>query len=129
MLKTELKRFLGVGITSVILDFLFYHLMLWFHVDYAQSKAVSFIMGSIFGYLANQKWTFSHRVSAKYSVPKFAILYLSTLMINVAANALMLTIMGTNQIGLQLAFVIATAASAILNFIGMRLFVFIKPSL
>ncbi len=125
MIKIELRRFLIVGFTTVLIDFICYHLMLLIVNSYAPAKAFGFVMGSIFAYFINKIWTFKHRNVANYSVSKFAILYLATLGVNVGLNGTLLSIFGTEWLSVQFAFLIATSVSAIMNFMGMRMFVFV----
>ena len=56
----------------------------------------------------------------------FFFLYVTTLLINVAINTLALAVLDTMLGSVQLAFLIATAVSATMNFIGMKLLVFKK---
>lgn len=126
MLKTELRRFLIVGVTTVLIDFICYHLMLLLINSYAPAKAFGFIMGSIFAYFINKIWTFRHRNVANYSVSKFALLYMTTLMINVGLNGIFILMFGTAWLSVQLAFLIATGTSAVINFMGMKRFVFVR---
>ena len=126
MLKTELRRFLIVGVTTVLIDFICYHLMLLLINSYAPAKAFGFIMGSIFAYFINKIWTFRHRNVANYSVSKFALLYMTTLMINVGLNGIFILMFGTAWLSVQLAFLIATGTSAVINFMCMKRFVFVR---
>ncbi len=73
--------------------------------------------------MANRLWTFSARGGAD-RVFRFAALYLSTLVVNVAVNAGMVWLGGTAKPALAAAFVVATGLSACLNFLGMKFLVF-----
>src|SRR5262249_23008133 len=56
---TELSRFLVVGATTVAIDFLSYCLLLWFGVSIAPAKAAGFLVGTVFAYFANSRFTFN----------------------------------------------------------------------
>ena len=125
MIKRELIIFLIVGSLTVVVDFLSYRGLVWSNlmgVDLA--KAIGFLTGTVFAYFANRIWTFGHKAHAPGSAWRFAVLYTITLSANVLVNALALEILGDESLAIQLAFLLATAVSAMLNFIGMKVFVF-----
>jgi len=125
MISREARIFLIVGALTVGVDFLTYHLLLSLTGgDTSIAKAVGFLTGTAFAYVVNRAWTFNQHVHASGSLWRFGLLYGTTLMANVAVNALVLrTGEGLPQITLA-AFLLATATSAVLNFLGMKHFVF-----
>lgn len=127
MIKKELSVFLIVGVSTVVVDYIFYQGMValqWTTIDIA--KAFGFIVGTLFAYAANRFWTFSHKETANNSVLKFVLLYSVTLSANVLINSQLLEFLGNVDYVVQLSFFFATAVSATLNFIGMKFIVF-KP--
>lgn len=125
MIKREFGIFLIVGSLTVLVDFAVYRGLLWLDItsiDFA--KGVSFLAGTVFAYFANRFWTFGHQSIAAGSVGRFAALYLSTLIANIAVNALALKALIDAPSSLQWAFLLATGVSATLNFLGMKFFVF-----
>lgn len=125
MIKRELGIFLIVGSLTVLVDFGVYRGLLWLDIisiDFA--KGMSFLAGTIFAYFANRFWTFGHQSIAAGSISRFAVLYLSTLIANIAVNALALKALIDVPSSLQWAFLLATGVSATLNFLGMKFFVF-----
>lgn len=125
MIKRELAVFLVVGSLTVLIDFLTYRGLVWtgwMTVD--QAKAVGFLTGTLFAYFANKVWTFGHQEHASGSVWRFVLLYAITLGANVLVNAGCLALLSTLSIAVPVAFLIATGISAVLNFLGMKLFVF-----
>lgn len=124
MIRRELGTFLVVGFLTVLIDYSTYRSLAsgqLLSVDSA--KGVGFITGTVFAYFANRFWTFGHRRHAAGSVWRFALLYAVTLSANVAINALALALIALPG-AVQFAFLIATAASATMNFVGMKSFVF-----
>nr|WP_301541448.1 GtrA family protein [Herbaspirillum rubrisubalbicans] len=116
-----------VGVLTVMVDFCTYRLLLWGSVlDVATAKTIGFLTGTVFAYVANRLWTFRHTQSGG-SIPRFALLYACTLGINVCINSAVLRLAGHSQAAIGAAFILATGCSAVLNFLGMKFFVF-KPS-
>jgi len=125
MIRRELLIFLIVGSLTVLVDFASYRGLIWFgtlNIDVA--KAIGFLAGTVFAYFANRFWTFGHKAHAPGSAWRFGLLYASTLGANVLVNALALRLLASFAAALQVAFLLATAVSAILNFLGMKVFVF-----
>ncbi len=126
MIRKELAIFLVVGSLTILVDYLTYRGIVWMGLlETNLAKGVGFLTGTIFAYFANHLWTFGPRGHAAGSVWRFAVLYTLTLLINICANALMLSILSDLPYPMQGAFVIATGLSATLNFLGMKHFVFV----
>ena len=125
MIKRELGIFLIVGLLTVLIDFLVYRGLVGVGViGVDTAKGIGFLTGTLFAYVANRFWTFSHKSHAPGSVWRFVLLYLSTLMANVVINALALKVMADIMAAVPMAFLLATGVSASLNFLGMKFFVF-----
>lgn len=127
MIKRQLKLFLLIGGATVLIDFLVYRVAIW--LDWLTidiSKTIGFISGSIFAFIANKLWTFEYERRQLQSAVRFALLYLITLLINVWVNSTMLMLLPSSTITVEASFLVATAVSAALNFVGMKWFVFIK---
>ena len=123
-LEYETSRFLIVGSTTVLIDLICYFILIYVGFETSISKCISFSVGTIFAYFANRKYTFKSSVGGLFRFTVFILLYLSTLVVNVASNEIVLKL--TSQIigSLMIAFLIATSLSATLNFIGMKYIVF-----
>ena len=127
MIRRELVIFLIVGATTVLFDFAIYSALVGYKVlEVDMAKAVGFLFGTVYAYFANCFWTFSGKIHHLRSVWRFAVLYSSTLGINVMVNALALKLLLNVTVAIQLAFLLATSVSACLNFLGMKFLVF-KP--
>ena len=125
MIKRELAIFLVVGASTVLVDFFSYHGLIGFQVmDVDMAKAAGFLTGTLFAYFANRFWTFGHKSHIPGSAWRFSALYVCTLGANVLVNALILKLLADVEFAIQLAFLLATGASASLNFVGMKFFVF-----
>lgn len=118
-LKKELKCFLIAGLSAVGTDFITYYIMLNFlHHDIA--KILSFILGTIVAFVINKYWTFERYKKSYKQIFQFIILYSATLFVNVMINR---SVLDFTEL-VFLAFLIATVASTILNFVGQKWWVF-----
>lgn len=125
MIKRELAVFLMVGASTVLIDLCSYRALIWSGlagVDLA--KGIGFLAGMLFAYFANRAWTFGHKKPAAGSPQRFVLLYALTLGANVLINALALAWLGPAALAVERAFLLATGVSAVLNFLGMKYFVF-----
>lgn len=124
MLNREMMIFSVVGSLTVLLDFTIYHALAQhlFNVDLA--KIIGFITGTLFSYVANRFWTFGRKQQRSGSLWRFILLYIITCMTNTLINASALSLLPHTSITIMLAFLLATAVSALLNFLGMKKFVF-----
>ena len=118
-------RFLVVGALTVAIDLAFYRLTMFTGFSTSSAKTIGFIVGCLFAFVANRTWTFSAKESVSLSeIAKFAAVYGGTLVANVAVNGLVLGLLGNGEPALIVAFLVATAVSAMLNFLGMKFLVF-----
>ena len=125
MIRKELATFLIVGASTVLVDYTTYVVLLnCTSMTVDPAKGLGFLVGTAYAYFANRIWTFGHKQTASGSGWRFALLYSLTLSANVLVNAGMLDLTGKWSTGHQLSFFVATGVSAILNFIGMKLYVF-----
>ncbi len=125
MIRREIIIFLIVGTLSTLIDFLTYHYLLWLDLlTLNTAKAIGFLIGTVFAYFANRIWTFGHKHVTTGSAYRFALLYSLTLGMNVVVNNLVLEMFQHTHSSILIAFLIATASSAVLNFFGMKLFAF-----
>lgn len=124
----ELRRFLLAGGATVVVDSLTYASLLWVGAPVPIAKAVGFTTGATFAFVVNRFWTFASRQLARTNerarILAFSGLYLTTLALNVLLNSAVLAILPSSPGTRVLAFLIATGASATMNFLGMKYQVF-----
>jgi putative flippase GtrA len=126
--KGSLGRFLVVGGTTVLIDAIVYQLLLLAGVPLDPAKALGFIGGAFFAYVANWRFTF-RGAHHRWSVPIFVAVYLCALGLNVAVNAGVLRLFGDDgTLAVAIAFLVATGVSAAWNFVGMARLVFRSPA-
>ncbi|MBF7143484.1 MULTISPECIES: GtrA family protein [Pseudomonas] len=117
--------FLLIGSLTVVIDFLAYKgLLAVSMVPVGVAKTTGFIAGTIFSYCANKVWTFGHANHVRGSVWRFAVLYIVTLLVNVNVNSFFLEEFAGMRLTIVAAFLVATGVTAVLNFLGMKFFVF-----
>ncbi|HTP63366.1 MAG TPA: GtrA family protein [Burkholderiales bacterium] len=119
----EIGRFLVVGGCTAAIDFLCYHALLWGGFATDPAKGTSFVVGTVFAWFANRSYTFSAAGGLR-RFAGFLLLYAGTLVLNVAANRIVLELLPASRIAIHLAFIIATGLSAAANFVGMKFLVF-----
>lgn len=118
----EVVRFVLTGLVVLVVDYLVYRGLL-FVMPYSPAKALAFVCGTTTSYLLNKFFTFGVPHRSYREVVLFIALYATSLTINVAVNRLALY--GTEE-RVVLAYLLATAASTITNFLGMKFVVFRK---
>jgi putative flippase GtrA len=131
-IKRELGIFLIVGLLTVGIDFLIYRGFIYlqpFGLDSINiAKCFSFISGTIFAYFANRFLTFNQQITGAGSVLRFLVVYILGLITNITINYLYIKWFSSPAFALEysllIAFILATGVSALLNFIGMKFFVF-----
>ena len=118
--RSQLSRFLLVGGSTVLIDFVVYRALL-FLIPFSFAKTISFLCGAVYAYQFNRLWTFKAGRSTLPQALKFGFVYGTNLGVNVGVNATMLALLPlVNPWRLDLAFLLATGTSAALNFIGMK---------
>jgi putative flippase GtrA len=132
-LHHELSRFIIIGIIATIFDFSLYSIgHQWFNLPYAMAKTFSFICGSCLAYFLNKHFTFKQEKHQASQMIRFAILYILTMLVNVAVNSSSIAIL-TQKISISwltkseiliFSFVVATGTSTVINFIGQKFWVF-----
>lgn len=136
-IKRELLCFIVIGVLATLTDFIVYW-MLHTVLFYSLAKTISFLSGSIVAYFLNKFITFKQKHHSAREIMRFAALYASTLIINVAVNSLAIILLTQfssamkfdfNQINITQTIIVfsflgATAVSMVLNFIGQKYWVF-----
>lgn len=126
-LKTQLSRFVLVGIFTAILDYSVTMLLTYFGLHRSTAKAIGWVFGTIAAYLVNARWTFGAKVSGKTAI-SVGLLYASTFAVqNLLYWLLDSPLQALGMDGLfkdTVAFVIAQGVATITNFVIQRVFVF-----
>jgi len=121
--SAEFPRFLVVGGASTALNYaIFFLLLRFFGVFYPLASALGYGAALLVGYCANRTWTFDHK--KKHSSRLFAsylLVYGFSLSISLGFLVVLVDILGVSP---EWGNLVALGISTILNFLGLRLFVF-----
>lgn len=123
MLLRQARRFVLVGGLAAVLDYGSYRLLLLLDVPIDPAKAIGFVLGTTLSYLLNRSWTFEAAGRA-HRVTPFVVLYVLTLGVNVAVNAVGVRLLDGVTGRITIAWLVAQGVASTLNFLGMRQVVF-----
>ncbi len=122
--KRQVARFLLVGCSTAVLDLIIYKIIIECQ-SASIAKTISFCSGALYAYHFNKNWTFQSNSLDRHQFAKFSLVYTTNLGVNVWTNALMLSLLPKIlEWRIDAAFLVATAASATFNFLGMKCLVF-----
>ena len=120
----ELLKYIFVGLSTVLIDFLIYKFLIKFIVIYL-AKTISFLSGTFFSYQLNRTWTFKSGKTKLSQFIKYLIIHITSLIINVVLNSLLLNTFSKNYfLSYEVSFLIATLTSATYNFLFIKIFIF-----
>lgn len=121
-MNKHIFKFLVVGGTSTLLDYIVYLLLLNF-IHIAIAKTISMLCAIILSYFLNKIWTFEYKNNTDLTlVIKYVLTQAVNISINVSCNYLVFTLYPNKHI----AFIIATIVATIVNFLLQKYFVFNK---
>lgn len=115
--KREMLLFFIVGAIATSVDFSVYFVLVDFEVSKEVAKCISFLSGVLVGYLGNVNVTFHDAVPRP---SRYFFVYTLSLLINVSINSITYSVSGNGLIS----WILATASSTALNYLGLRHFVF-----
>lgn len=120
----ELLKYIFVGLSTVLIDFLIYKFLIKFTVIYL-AKTISFLSGTFFSYQLNRTWTFKSGTKTLSQFIKYLIIHITSLVLNVFINSLLLNTFSKNYfLSYEVSFLIATLTSATYNFLFIKIFIF-----
>lgn len=124
-LPKRINRFLIIGLANIAVDLSAYSFLLYVSTAVPLAKGIAFIAGTVFAFVANRTWTFNAGGTGMMLLIPFALLYGLSAILNVTLNSAVLSMLGGTRLATGQAYVVATGASALLNFIGMQ-FIFLR---
>lgn len=80
----KILKFICVGISNTIISLIIYYCLKFIGVNYLISMAVGYIISSITGYFLNKIWVFKDKNKKIKSLLRYYILYISSLLLNLA---------------------------------------------
>ncbi len=126
--RREFFRYLVSGLTAVATDLIVYALLLG-PLGPSPAKTWSFIIATCVAYTLNKFWTFKRVQHSWKEMGKFAGLYSISLLLNVIVNRTVIYMLDfkipiLKQFDVQLAWLCATGASTVFNYVGQKFWVF-----
>jgi putative flippase GtrA len=140
----QITKFIIIGVSAVMVDLLVYYFLSdILSVNTDLSKAFGFLIGSIYTYILNKRWTWRHtEKSNKGMLAMFGLVYAISFIFNILINKYGLLLIPEFNLSLNirsatenfdifaikggkfLAVFCATVISAVINFIGQKFLVF-----
>lgn len=127
MIRRELPRFGLVGITAVGFAYVVYRILLLAGINVNIANGIAYITGTAFSFFANKSWTFLNASPAVNVIGRFVVLHMGSLVANVLVNWIALFLLIDQPFAIGLAFLAGIFVSTIINFMGMKFFVFLAP--
>lgn len=124
MIRQELIRFVLVGITAVALAYVIYRGLLLVDVNVNIANGIAYIAATTLSFFANKTWTFLNNATISHTIGRFVALHVGSLIANVFVNSIVLSWLIDQPFSVGLAFLSAIAVSTVINFTGMKFFVF-----
>lgn len=117
------------GIISVAIAYGVYRALVGIDLMIVIANSIAYLSGTTYGFIANKHLAFHDEgaVSVRKMV-RYVLLHAATLLVNMGVNATMLAIQHDLSNSLSSAFLMAIAASTVLNFFGMKYWVFKQHS-
>jgi putative flippase GtrA len=115
-------KFNLVGLLNTALDYAVFALLTWLGIFYILAQCISYGVGMLNSYTMNKYWTFAQkgRLEPKQAI-RFTVLNLGSLLLSLLLLALLKE---QWEMKLQLAKLLTTVATTLVNFVGSKLWVF-----
>jgi putative flippase GtrA len=125
MIRRELAVFIGNGLVSVAIAYCVYRGLVHNGLMIEVANGIAYLAGMAYGFFANKRLAFRNRseVSIRMLV-HYASLHTGTLLVNVGVNSVALGMLRGVPGDLSIAFMVAIACSTVLNFLGLKYWVF-----
>jgi putative flippase GtrA len=120
-LRNQILRFIITGFLGLFTDILTYRTLVNFNVHVTPAKALGCVAGTIVVFFINRAWTFSAQKKSFTQFFKFSALYATSISVNTFINTSVLSVVAHPWI---VAFFVATCVSTVMNFLGLKFFVF-----
>lgn len=126
MIRRQLSIFVLNGLISVSIAYLIY----WALVSSGKiginaANGLAYISGIAYGFLANRKWAFQdNELITGSKIVRYVALHVFTLTVNVLVNAIVFNLIRGMTGDMLFAFLVAISVTTILNFVGLKYWVF-----
>jgi putative flippase GtrA len=120
-LRNQVLRFIVTGFVGLFTDVLTYRALVNLSVHVTPAKALGCVAGTVVVFFINRAWTFSSQKKNLTQFVRFSALYATSISINTVINTAVLGVIAQPWL---VAFFAATSVSTIMNFVGLKFFVF-----
>lgn len=122
----EMTGFFFVGGVAVLADFIAYFFILEStNLSASFAKGISYVLGNVISFIGHRFFVFKAKDKSPHrQILPFALLYLSTFVINNIANELALSLTNARS----LAWLFATSIAVVINYLGLKFIVFRKTT-
>lgn len=113
-------NFVVVGLIIVSIDYFFYEILnILFLLSFSNSKRISFVIGGIFSFFLNKRFTFNSKNKGPVTTFLFILINLISFGMNSLSHDLSFKYFSGNY-----PFLISTSISALINYFGQKYIVF-----
>ena len=124
MMKTQLSKFLMVGMACTVLNYstflIFYKLI---SINFLIASCIGYIAGLVFGYYLNRSWTFESEADSYFLIFKYFLIY----MISLFTSLVLLNVLVVKfSLLIEIASIFVIGYSTLFNYIGTKFLVFKK---
>lgn len=123
--KNKILLFLFFGITSVLIDLIFFNLFFFLAKNFLLSRILGILIASIYNFSMNRNLTFcSKNRCIKSQISKYIIVYITSNSINLLTSMLIVNLFGESILIVNIAAVTGIIVSVPIGFFGSLLWVF-----
>lgn len=129
MIKREVAFFVANGLISVAIAYLVYRILISGGLPIFLSNGLAYLSGVVYGFLANKKLAFRDASALSFRMlSRYFLWHVFTLMLNVGVNSAVFAVIEYWMFGLTISFLLAISITSILNYLGLKYFVFKKAT-
>jgi putative flippase GtrA len=131
MIRRQLGIFLLNGLLSVSIAYLIYWALVSGGIlSINLANGFAYLAGMAYGFFANRRWAFQDsELITGNKIARYIALHTFTLFVNVSVNSIVFYFIRGVHGDMLIAFLVAISITTILNFIGLKYWVFSKKNL
>lgn len=125
----QFGKFAAIGFTNFAVDAGVLNLLIAFSgiaggAWYSVFKGISFCVAVVHSYFWNRRWTFTSKSAVGSEAPKFFLVMILSLLVNVGVASLIVHVLPSSVGNANIGAIIGSAAALIFSFVGFKLVVF-----
>lgn len=110
-------KFALIGVLNTIVGYGIYYALLFAGIHYIIALLLSFVAGAYLGFILNKTWVFCSTKSSRKELPRYLIVYISSLLINLILLPIFVEIFHFDPKLAQLFFLLILS---VYSFIGLK---------